>query len=1291
MRKTFKKIFIWFISIIAGMALLLYLLLSLPPVQNRLAGEVIGVVNRNLDLSLSLDRIRIVFFNRARVHGATLRSAEGDSIIHVSTIAVTLKASELLRRNLHVRRLRLEGPSIHLVKHREDSTLNIAKVFASIPQREPPGRQEEGLDFHIRRISLTDTDFSYADEVSGSRLSIHMAGLNLVLDSIAPDGPVILADKLEIEELGMESLQPGEEGFFVSGLHADIDDIEYRTSHYAASIISLKGQINDLPEILDLTGQATLSGQSASLEEFRLETEAGRVQLTAAADYPSMDHFISNPASGDFTLEFTGNASSEQLSVIAGNSLPLKKMPSVDLTGNISGNLARLSLKSLMVKAGSTEPAESALALGIQGEVLNLGEAGEMTGQLILDSLVLDRDRMKEYLADTLVPSTLEFPRYMTLRGRWDGSPSDWESDLRMESPYGDLQSGLMLTVDTSGGREDFTVRLSTGGFDAGALLGMHDTLGNVAFRAAVEGTSRQFSDPTAEVQLDVQSLQYMNQTYDSLFLTAGYDGSGATAQLSLLEEHIRFHLDAVLRDLDSVPETRVVLEVQRANLAALGLSDQPSGLDLSLILETRGGSREELAGNLHIDGLNYYSGDSEYSADSLFLQLENQRAASAYTLEILGVAVGDSMNFSLFNEGVMNLSEDSITNRSSLRIQSPQLADSMQYDITIAVGLAGEGWQSADLRMGGSGVLMEGRASMEKRADSSYLDARASIESFDLEVLYPFLANQFNTLSGTVTGEAEITGPVDDPDLAGNITLQQVRVNPAILNTLFTFENEMVSLKKDVLLFDQVTLTDVRDNQAVLNGTIQFGKEPSGGLDLSFRAENFQLLDKPATTEDLFYGSVRIDLDATVSGEISSPQIEMLADFNHPSEFTFIVPGGAPPSGRGLVEFVDSSDTVEAPARDTVAEEIITEEGGVAFTANLGVTDALTLHVVTNPFTGESLDITGSGNLGFNMGQGGQMSLTGTYEIRDGSYELILFEVIRREFTLESGSSLTWTGPLMEAEADLTAVYSLNTSAEGLVRSGMAVGDDDNNQNLGRIPVDVVMHLTGPLLTPGVEFDLRTEPQYQATAVGAALSRLSQSESELNKQVFSLLLLNQFTSDIGGSNDPMSYKVRNAARQSLGNLLTQQLNQFATRHLEGVDLSLQIESYEQRGATGAAARTEVDLDVSRSLLNERLTIQVGGNVAVEEPGGSGGQLEAGDLSGDFSVEYKLTPDGTYRLKAFNRTDYEDEIDGEVTKTGASFIFGKDFDHFRWLFGRNREDEKGQDTEQDENEKEGGE
>jgi len=82
---------------------------------------------------------------------------------------------------------------------------------------------------------------------------------------------------------------------------------------------------------------------------------------------------------------------------------------------------------------------------------------------------------------------------------------------------------------------------------------------------------------------------------------------------------------------------------------------------------------------------------------------------------------------------------------------------------------------------------------------------------------------------------------------------------------------------------------------------------------------------------------------------------------------------------------------------------------------------------------------------------------------------------------------------------------------------------------------------------------------------------------------------------------------------------------------------------------------TEVELGVSKQLFDERLSVEVGGNLGVSESG----EQSTTAIAGNFLLEYKLTEDGRYRVRVFRRPDYDVFTDG--IRTGASLIFKKSF------------------------------
>ncbi len=145
----------------------------------------------------------------------------------------------------------------------------------------------------------------------------------------------------------------------------------------------------------------------------------------------------------------------------------------------------------------------------------------------------------------------------------------------------------------------------------------------------------------------------------------------------------------------------------------------------------------------------------------------------------------------------------------------------------------------------------------------------------------------------------------------------------------------------------------------------------------------------------------------------------------------------------------------------------------------------------------------------------------------------------------------------------------------------------------------------------------------------------------------------------VGGNNALSDF-----ARSSVSQILSAQLNRLSQQYIAGVNLNVGLESYEDYSTGNAEGRTQLQLALSKQLFDERVTVQVGGNVDLE--GRRSQQNSLNSFAGDLKVQYKLTEDGRWQLEVFRQNSYEGAIDGDITKTGVGAVFTINFDK---LFG----------------------
>ncbi len=187
-------------------------------------------------------------------------------------------------------------------------------------------------------------------------------------------------------------------------------------------------------------------------------------------------------------------------------------------------------------------------------------------------------------------------------------------------------------------------------------------------------------------------------------------------------------------------------------------------------------------------------------------------------------------------------------------------------------------------------------------------------------------------------------------------------------------------------------------------------------------------------------------------------------------------------------------------------------------------------------------------------------------------------------------------------------------------------------------------------------------------------LEQLRAEPSELNKQAFALVLLNRFVAENPFDSSGGGTNAGSLARQSVSKLLSEQLNNLAGGLLGGIDLNFNLESADDYTTGQMQNRTDLNVTASKRLLNDRLKVSLGSNFEIEGPQRSG--QRANNIAGDLAVDYQLTKDGRYLLRAYRQDQYRVAVEGQVIETGLSFILSMDYNRFKEIFQRKTAEEK---------------
>lgn len=565
----------------------------------------------------------------------------------------------------------------------------------------------------------------------------------------------------------------------------------------------------------------------------------------------------------------------------------------------------------------------------------------------------------------------------------------------------------------------------------------------------------------------------------------------------------------------------------------------------------------------------------------------------------------------------------------------------------------------------------------------SSSFDMNLNIGNLNLKSIQGFTFGAIDSASGSINGKLAIKGTAEDPQITGGVNFDKAAFNITMLNSYYKIQDNEVKFNDEGIRLNNFTLIDSAQNTAIVTGNIYTSTFTDYRFDLKVNADNFQVINSTKEDNELYYGKMFINSDLSIGGSMDAPSVDGTLRVNDKTNFTLVLPQSDPAieERQGIVEFIDMDHpelaTILSSELDSLNQSSIL---GMNVSVNLEVDKAAEFNIVIDEANGDFLRLRGDADLNAGIDPSGKITLTGVYNLEEGEYELS-FNFLKRRFEIEKGSTITWTGEVMTADIDVTATYIADTAPLDLVEN--VLGDApqaQRNTYKQKLPFEVNLTMNGELLKPIITFDIvLPERNYNVSTevtgtVNTRLAQLRTEPSELNKQVFALLLLNRFVGENPFSSSAGGGGAETLARQSVSKILSQQLNNLAGDLIAGVELNFDLEATDDYTTGQRANRTDLNVGLSKRLLNDRLRVNVGSNFELEGPQQPGARTS--NFAGDISIEYQLSKDGRYLLRVYQKNEYQVAIQGQVIETGIGFVLTMDYNQFKEIFHARTDDTK---------------
>jgi len=549
------------------------------------------------------------------------------------------------------------------------------------------------------------------------------------------------------------------------------------------------------------------------------------------------------------------------------------------------------------------------------------------------------------------------------------------------------------------------------------------------------------------------------------------------------------------------------------------------------------------------------------------------------------------------------------------------------------------------------------------KDADNA-LNFTMDLKKLSASTVEAFSFGQLNRAKGNLTGKTTITGSTTSPRLNGAVNFDDVAFNVTQLGSRYSLDKQKIQFDGQKINFNNFIVADSLNQQMKINGNVNIATIPDVGYDLTIAAKNFTVLNSTQKQNELFYGKAAIDANLTVKGQGSKSVVDGNVKIDPGSNITVVLPNEATEAGdasKGVIEFVDMSDSTQIAKVDSIDAKQIVVDFISQISVDLEVDDKSEFKVVIDELNGDNIKLKGNAKLNTGVAPNGQLYLIGAYDVTEGSYDLTL-QILKRQFVIQKGSSLIWTGDPMKADLNITAAY------EVMVDPGSI---DNNYKGDRKIPIEVQIIITGNLATPNITFNVTPGAEVAENVKRDITDQtfwadMTNNPSEMNKQAFALLITNRFITDQTSTGFNIGSSAEAIARQSVSQLLSDQLNNLASDLVKGVNLDLNLNSSTDQTA---GARTDLNVGLSKAFLGDRLKISVGKNFELESKGQTPSSTQVFD---NIALDYSLSKDGRYLFRGYRKNQYQSILEGFIIETGVSFIVTADYDLFREIFQKQK-------------------
>ncbi|MEO5995078.1 MAG: hypothetical protein ABIN89_00185 [Chitinophagaceae bacterium] len=656
--------------------------------------KIAGRLSKDLNTTVKINNVNLdfAFFNKMSLEGTLITDRRNDTLLYAGGIKVRLTDWFFLKDTLSLKYIGLEDATVYM--HRVDSVWNY-QFLADYFSGPPSATRKKSINLDLKVVALKNITFLRKDEWRGEDMFFHVRFLDLdakqinlakknidinsfnlidpffsiynykgnrppppprIVDSSVvkndsslkwnPDGWKLSINKVTVNNGILKSSQQINRqpyyyfdgaNILFSSINSTFKNVLLNKDTVTANLFLSTKERSGF-DLKSLHANFKMHPQGMEFADLDIITNKSRLRNYFAMSYDQFDdmnHFIEK-------VQMAGNLKnseieSDDIAFFAPEVKTWEKR--IFITGIIKGSVANLSTKNITIRAGNNTI--------LNGDI-------KMVGLPDIEKTFIDfkandlRTTYKDAVA--FVPSlkSITEPRLdriqtLQYKGYYTGFIRDFVTFGTVTTNLGVIGNDIIMKLPKQGGAI-YSGTLITPGFDIGQLLD-NSNLGKIAFNGKVKGNGFSFRTLQAELDGDIQTLEFNNYRYSNLKVKGTLAKRLFNGEFTANDTNLVAQLNGLIDFSLSQPQFDFAATIEKSNLKRLNLYKDDIDINGDILFKFTGSTIDNFLGSAKVFNASIYKDGQRLSFDSLTLESEivaETKTIKVFSNEFDAILVGD-------------------------------------------------------------------------------------------------------------------------------------------------------------------------------------------------------------------------------------------------------------------------------------------------------------------------------------------------------------------------------------------------------------------------------------------------------------------------------------------------------------------------------------------------------------------------------------------------------------------------------------------------------------------------